>query len=90
MHPIDDDSPLKGWLADREGSESGDIVIVVSGTDDRTGHSMYGRWAYTGRDLRWDARFADILGQSEDGTTVIDYRLFDEVIENHPDARRTA
>ncbi len=88
MHPIDDDSPLKDWLSDHDRADNGDMVIVVSGTDDRTGHTMYGRWAYGGRDLRWNARFADILGQSDDGTTIIDYRQFNEIIPIEREADR--
>jgi inward rectifier potassium channel len=80
MHPIDDDSPLKSWLEHQSAPPASDIVVVVSGTDDRTGHTMYGRWAYGGDDLRWNVRFADILGRSEDGMRTIDYRRFNDVV----------
>ena len=79
MHPIDDDSPLKAWLDRREATPGSDIVVVVSGTDDRTGHTMYGRWAYGADDLCWNARFADILGRGDDGIRTIDYRRFNDV-----------
>ena len=80
MHPIDDDSPLKPWLERQSAPPGSDIVVVVSGTDDRTGHTMYGRWAYRGGDLRWNARFADILGRGEDGIRTIDYRRFNDIV----------
>ncbi len=80
MHPIDDDSPLKAWLDQQDAPPGSDIVVVVSGTDDRTGHAMYGRWAYGGDDLRWNARFADILGRDKDGVRTIDYRRFNDVV----------
>jgi inward rectifier potassium channel len=85
MHPIDDDSPLKPWLQDHCASPGSDVIVVVSGTDDRTGHTMYGRWSYRPDDLRWDKRFVDILGQ-EDGVRTIDYRKFHEVEEAVPAA----
>lgn len=78
MHPIDGDSPLKGWIDDHCASPGSDLIVVVSGTDDRTGHTMYGRWSYAGGDLRWNARFLDILGQ-QDGVRTIDYRRFHDV-----------
>ncbi len=78
MHPIDADSPLKSWIADHCASPGSDLIIVVSGTDDRTGQTMYGRWSYAAGDLRWNARFLDILGQ-EDGVRTIDYRRFHDV-----------
>ena len=83
MHRIDDDSPLKAWIADHCASPGSDLIVVVSGTDDRTGQTMYGRWAYGADDLRWDSRFLDILGQ-EDGVRTIDYRRFHEVEAHGP------
>ncbi|MEO7813991.1 MAG: hypothetical protein ABIR87_00940, partial [Sphingomicrobium sp.] len=84
MHRIDDDSPLKSWIADHCASPGSDLVVVVSGTDDRTGQTMYGRWSYAADDLRWNSRFLDILGQ-EDGIRTIDYRRFHEVEAHAPD-----
>ena len=75
MHRIDDDSPLKGWLDDHCAAPGSDLIVVVSGTDDRTGQTMYGRWSYAAEDLRWNARFLNILGQ-QDGVRTIDYRRF--------------
>ena len=80
MHAIDGDSPLKAWLDGQEAPSGSDIVVVVSGTDDRTGHTMYGRWGYGADDLRWNARFVDIIGRGDDGIRTIDYRRFNDVV----------
>ena len=85
MHRIDDDSPLKGWIADHCASPGSDLIVVVSGTDDRTGQTMYGRWSYDIGDLRWNARFIDILGEAE-GVRTIDYRRFHQVEALVPDS----
>lgn len=79
MHPIDDDSPLKPWLDQQSAPPASDIVVVVSGTDDRTGHTMYGRCIYGSDDLRWNARFVDVLCRDGDGKRAIDYRRFNDV-----------
>lgn len=79
MHPITVDSPLNEWVAKRAVPDGADVIVVVSGTDDRTGHTMYGRWAYSGDDIRWDSRFVDILGKADDGVRTIDYRRFHDV-----------
>ncbi|HEU4876755.1 MAG TPA: ion channel [Sphingomicrobium sp.] len=79
MHAIDEDSPLKPWLDQQSAPPASDIIVVVSGTDDRTGHTMYSRWAYGAGDLRWNARFADILSRDADGIRTIDYRCFNDV-----------
>ena len=79
MHPIDENSPLRYWLDSREAPEGFEIIVVLSGVDERTGHTIHGRWAYTPRDLRWNARFVDILGKDEHGVRTVDYGRFNEV-----------
>lgn len=79
MHPIDEHSPLRQWLDSREPPAGFEIIVVLSGVDERTGQTIHGRWAYTPKDLRWNARFVDILGIDEHGTRTIDYGHFDNV-----------
>ena len=76
MHTIDEMSPLADWYPGCESPQHSEIIVVLSGTDERTGQTIHGRWAYSPCDVRWDARFADILGQTPDGTRTIDYRHF--------------
>ena len=79
MHPIDEQSPLRPWLESREAAEGLEIIVVLSGVDERTGHTIHGRWAYTPHDLRWNACFVDILGRDEHGIRTVDYGRFDDV-----------
>jgi len=76
MHPIDADSPLQAWLDRREARLGDELVVVLSGTDAHTGHTIHGRWAYGAGDIRWGERFVDILGQDERGERLIDYTRF--------------
>lgn len=80
IHQIDDDSPLASWVEKQEAPEDAEIIVVLSGTDGRTGQTMYARWAYALPDIRWHSRFVDILGQLEDGTRTIDYDRFHDVV----------
>jgi inward rectifier potassium channel len=79
MHPIDEHSPLVHWCAGQEPPAHSEIVVVLSGMDDRTGQMMHGRWAYSASDVRWNAQFVDILDQLPDGTRTIDYRRFHDI-----------
>lgn len=79
MHPIDEHSPLVHWCAGQQAPAHSEIIVVLSGIDDRTGQTMHGRWAYTASDIRWNARFVDILDQLPDGTRTIDYRHFHDI-----------
>jgi inward rectifier potassium channel len=83
MHPIDETSPMCNW---EPGQAHSEIIVVLSGIDDRTGQGMHGRWAYAPSDICWNAKFVDILGQLPDGTRTIDYRQFDSVIREDSDS----
>lgn len=80
MHRIDSASPLAGWLERRDLPDDAEVIVVLSGTDGRTGQTIYARWAYAADDIRWDSRFVDILGQMPDGTRTIDYGHFHDVV----------
>jgi len=79
MHPIDQLSPIAHWSADKPVADDAEIIVVVSGIDDRTGQTIHGRWAYGQSDICWNARFVDILDLRPDGTRTIDYRHFHTV-----------
>lgn len=79
MHPIDEHSPLANWVPGECAPAHSEIIVVLSGTDDRTGQTIHGRWAYAPEDIRWSARFVDILDQLPDGTRTIDYRKFNAI-----------
>ena len=79
MHPIDEHSPLAHWCVGQEAPANSEIIVVLSGIDDRTGQAMHGRWAYAASDVRWNARFVDIIAQLPDGTRTIDYRHFHDI-----------
>lgn len=80
IHPIDEHSPLATWLVGKTIPADAEIIVVLSGTDGRTGQTIYSRWAYSQCDLRWDSRFADILGEAEDGGRTINYDRFHDVV----------
>jgi inward rectifier potassium channel len=84
MHPIDEQSPLAEWVEDQEPPAHSEIIVILSGVDERTGQTIHGRWAYASSDIRWNAKFVDILGQLPDGTRTIDYRRFNEVEPAEP------
>ena len=79
MHPIDASSPLAHWVPGEAAPSNSEIIVVLSGMDDRTGQTIHGRWSYAASDFRWNARFVDIIGVLEDGTRTIDYRHFNDI-----------
>ena len=76
MHPIDENSPLRSWIDDSSLVGNSEIIVVLSGFDEESGQTIYGRWAYAAEDIRWNERFADILGFDAAGVRTIDYTRF--------------
>ena len=85
MHPLDDDSPLCNL---QEGDIHPEIIVVLSGIDERSGQGIHGRWGYQPKDIRWNAHFVDILGTLSDGTRTVDYRRFNDVIADEESTAR--
>jgi len=80
IHPIDADSPLREWVEDAAALGELEIIVLLSGVDEVSGQVMHARWAYSGADVRRGGRFADILGVDADGTRIVDYTRFHEII----------
>lgn len=76
MHEIGPDSPLAPYVSERTLPSDAEIIVLLSGTDERSGQTIHARWAYRPADIRWNARLVDIIGMLPDGTRTIDYRLF--------------
>jgi inward rectifier potassium channel len=51
---------------------------------------IYGRWVYGAEDIRWNARFADIVGVDEVGRRTIDYSRFHDVEQDGREPARSA
>lgn len=84
MHPLDEDSPLHAWIG-AQGQHTGEeLVVLVSGFDEASGQTIHGRWAYRARDIRWGARFVDIVATGPDGVRTIDYHRFHDIEERQP------
>jgi inward rectifier potassium channel len=79
MHAIDEASPLRAWLDDHSAVGNSEIIVVLSGFDEESGQIVHGRWAYECADIRWGARFEDIITIDESGVRTIDYTRFHDV-----------
>ncbi len=81
MHPIDQTSPI--WGANREQllRDRIEIVVVLSGVDDRYAQRIHARHSYSADEIRWDKRFADVLSIQPDGRRLVDYSRFHDVVD---------
>ena len=79
MHPIDETSPLYGQDRGSLRRDRAELIVVLSGLDDRYAQRVHARHSYTADDLVWDKRLADVITLRPDGRRSIDYRRFHDV-----------
>jgi inward rectifier potassium channel len=80
MHEIDRDSPLYGATAASLEAENGELVVTASGIDETIAQRVHARTSYLPDEILWSHRFVDVIGWTEDGRRVIDYRRFHDTV----------
>ncbi len=81
MHQIDNTSPFKDMTREALLSGRAEIIVLLSGVDDRFAQRVHARHAYVADEILWDKRFADVLSVRADGRRVLDYRRFHDVVD---------
>jgi len=85
MHLVDEKSPFYGPGAlERLRLQQAELYLGLTGLDETIGQTIHVRKQYTLDDVVPGARFADVLSIEEDGTRIIDYRKFHDVVELNP------
>lgn len=81
MHKIDEASPFHGPDAlDRLRGVQAELFLSLTGLDETIGQTIHARRQYSLSDIVRNARFADVMSDGPDGTRVIDYRRFHDVV----------
>jgi inward rectifier potassium channel len=80
MHEIDAKSPLYEATAESLAAGNAELLVTASGVDETLAQPVHARTSYLPHEIRWDHRFADIMGWTEDGRRAIDYRRFHDTM----------
>src|SRR6266542_1402328 len=81
MHQIDESSPFHGGDAlARLRERKAELYLSLVGTDETFSQMVHARHGYQLSDIVVGAHFADVLTILQDGTRVIDYRPFHDVV----------
>lgn len=80
LHEIDAESPLWGQTAASLAAQNAELVATATGIDETIAQPVHARTSYLSDEIRWDHRFADVMGWTEDGRRVIDYRRFHDTM----------
>ena len=80
IHPIVEGSPLLGETAASLKAARGVIIASLVGMDESFLQNVHVRNVWVTDDIVWGARFVDVLHELPDGTFLIDYSRFDDVV----------
>jgi inward rectifier potassium channel len=80
MHEIDSDSPLFGASAASLQAENAELIVTASGIDETIAARVHARTSYLPQEIFWNHRFVDVIGWTEEGRRVIDYRRFHDIV----------
>ena len=53
-----------------------EVAVTVSGLDETMGQIVHARTSYVAEEIRFDHRYVDIFGVTDDGRRAIDYARF--------------
>jgi len=79
MHPIDDQSPLRGATPESLKEHEAEIVVTLFGVDESFSQTIHARYGYPADHIRWGWRFVDIIGRTPEGRLTIDYEKFHDM-----------
>jgi inward rectifier potassium channel len=83
LHQIDATSPLYGATAASLEAQHAEFVVTATGLDETMAQPVHARASYLPEEIRWNHRFVDMIGWTEDGRRAVDYRRFHETAAVH-------
>lgn len=84
MHRITPTSPLYGMSREELQERSVTFLVTLTGLDETLGQTVNARMIYPWSRVIWDHRHADIFTVKPDGTRVIDYSRFHDLLPTTP------
>ena len=77
VHPITDDSPLKGATPDWLRESQAELLVLVNAHEETFSTRVTARASYTWDEIRWDVKWASVFASTTDGTLAIDVDRLD-------------
>jgi inward rectifier potassium channel len=81
VHRITEDSPLVAATPESLSDSATMLVISLTGLEETFSQTVTARYYYGAEEILWGKRLADISIFQPDGSTVLDYSQFDEVVD---------
>ena len=71
VHPIDENSPLKGFTYKDMEAADVELYVLIRGFDDVYSNFVQQRTSYTYHEIKFNGKFVPMYRESEDGRTTI-------------------
>jgi inward rectifier potassium channel len=84
IHRLDEKSPLFGLTLENASERVLGIVVSFTGVDETMLQPVHARQLFNADDLRFGARFADMIDASSPGMLIIDHAQMDELVVEDP------
>ena len=78
VHPVDEDSPLKGLSAEDLKQMNAEFVVMMKAVDDTYAQTVHTRTSYLAQEIIWNAKFTYIIEQNMAGKQHIDINRIHE------------
>lgn len=72
VHPIDEESPLRGVTEEQFGDFDAEFLILLTAYDETFSQTVHARSSYKGAEVRWGAKFSNMYRPPEDGLVSVD------------------
>jgi inward rectifier potassium channel len=86
LHPMDDESPLRGQSQEAFVAADSELQVLVTGLDDVTMQTVAAIHQYFGHQVIWGARHVDVLSEDSQGSLTLDLRRFHDRESTRPTA----
>ncbi len=77
VHPIDAESPLRGFSPEKMHEAEAELVVQVNAHEETFSTRVTSRTSYRWDEMRWDVKFADVFVPTTDGVIAIDVERLD-------------
>jgi inward rectifier potassium channel len=81
VHPIDDQSPLRGFSSDDMKAADVELYVLIRGFDDVYSNFVQQRTSYTYQEIKFNGKFVPMYRESNDGlTTILELHKLNEYV----------
>ena len=79
VHPIDDESPLRGKTAEDLARLQAEVLILIKAYDDTFSQTVLARHSYRHDEMQWARRFAPAFAVDAEGDLVLELKKLGEL-----------